>query len=400
MKRPFKYIVDHTDIAPFAKLPTPEELGKEPGRAVKGSDHWPANLTNGFTADDTWRFTYSIILDAGHKTKWTMDLPKEEELVSLKIKINQIYHKITKINLYVDDDPEPVVAQLRPDGAIQEVPLAGKRGKRITFEIADWEETGRQNVVGIDNFWLYVKRDEEYLENTRPLLNIGGLMRYNRGKGGIVLNQLNILDQEKLPLNKTKKANITKVLLANMGAVFAGAKTIVAGAGLQYEPVRDSRCPLQRLCQPARPSAVVPGPGRRQQDARRRPGLRERGLPSVRLLDVARADRLHAQGQRQRSPRDGNRRHPGGSRGRRRVLPAHLQPERFDRRLAAAIRRGDTPRPTAARAARRVPVRGPLRRRRAGDRARRLADGRRALGQQCPRGLARRRRRLDRSAER
>ncbi len=234
----FQYIVDHTDIAPFAQLPTPAELGKEPGRAAKGSDHWPANLTNGFTADDTWRFTYSIILDAGHKTRWTMNLPKEEELVSLKIKTNQIYHKITKIHLYVDDDPEPIVAQLRPDGTIQEVPLAGKRGKRITFEIADWEETGRQNVVGIDNFWLYVKRDEKYLENTRPLLNIGGLMRYNRGKGGIVLNQLNILEQEQLPLNKTKKANITKVLLANMGAVFAGEKTIVAGAGLQYEPVR------------------------------------------------------------------------------------------------------------------------------------------------------------------
>jgi len=239
----FQYIVDHTDIAPFAKLPTPEELGKEPGRAAKGGDHWPANLTNGFTADDTWRFTYSIIMDAGHKTKWTMDLPKEEELVSLKIKINQIYHKITKINLYVDDDPEPVVAELRPDGEIQDVPLAGKRGKRITFEIADWEETGRQNVVGIDNFWLYVKRDDAYLQNTRPLLNIGGLMRYNRGAGGIVLNQLNILDQEKLPLNKAKKANVTKVLLANMGAVFAGGKTIVAGAGLRYEPVQipDSR---------------------------------------------------------------------------------------------------------------------------------------------------------------
>jgi hypothetical protein len=63
-------------------------------------------------------------------------------------------------------------------------------------------------------------------------------MRYNRGAGGIVLNQLNILDQEKLPLNKTKKANVTKVLLANMGAVFAGTKTIVAGADLQYQPVR------------------------------------------------------------------------------------------------------------------------------------------------------------------
>jgi len=234
----FRYIVDHTDIAPFAELPTPEELGKEPGRAEKGSDHWPANLVNGFTADDTWRLTYTVIMDAGHKTKWTMQLPKEEELLSLKIKINQIYHKITKINFYVDDDPEPVVAELRPEGTIQEVVLAGKKGKRITFEIADWEETGRQNVVGIDNFWLYVKRDDSYIARVRPLLNIGGLMRYDKGKGGIVLNQLNVLEQEKLPLNKVKKANITRALLANMGAVFAGTKTIIAGAGLRYEPIR------------------------------------------------------------------------------------------------------------------------------------------------------------------
>jgi beta-galactosidase len=156
----------------------------------------------------------------------------------LKIKTNQIYHKITKINLYVDDDPEPVAAHLRPEGTIQEVPLAGKRGQEITFEIAEWDETGRQNVVGIDNFWLYVKRDQEYLNRARPLLNIGGLMRYRRGNGGIVLNQLNILDQERLPLNKTKKATITKVLLANMGAMFSGGTTVVAGVGLRYEPVQ------------------------------------------------------------------------------------------------------------------------------------------------------------------
>ena len=33
----------------------------------------------------------------------------------------------------------------------------------------------------VDNLWLYVKRDESYLDNTRSLLNIGGLMRYDRG---------------------------------------------------------------------------------------------------------------------------------------------------------------------------------------------------------------------------
>ena len=86
-------------------------------------------------------------------------------------------------------------------------------------------------------------------------------MRYNRGQGGIVLNQLNILDREKLPLNKSKKANITKVLLANMGAVFAGTKTIVAGAGLQYEPVRIPDARFNAFVNRTGRPRWFPGPG-------------------------------------------------------------------------------------------------------------------------------------------
>jgi len=108
---------------------------------------------------------------------------------------------------------------------------------------------------------LYVKRDEEYLKTARPLLNIGGLMRYNRGQGGIVLNQLNILDREKLPLNRIKKANITKALLANMGAVFAGTKTIVAGAGLQYEPVQIPDARFNAFVNRTGRPRWFPGPG-------------------------------------------------------------------------------------------------------------------------------------------
>ena len=44
-------------------------------------------------------------------------------------------------------------------------------------------------------------------------------MRYNMGKGGILLNQLNILQNEENPVNAEKKAMVTKTLLMNLGAV-------------------------------------------------------------------------------------------------------------------------------------------------------------------------------------
>ncbi len=221
----FSYVVDYDEVAPFLKLPSPEELGKPKDSAqLKGWDHWPPNMVNGYTSDDTWRLCYSILLDRGDKTKWTMELPKEEEFSSFSIIINNIYHKISKINLYFDNDPNPAVLDVKPTHEKQEFSLEGKKGRKITFEIADWEKSGAQNVIGIDNFWLGVKRPEAFRKNVKPLLNIGGLMRYNMGKGGILLNQLNLTDKEVNPINSDKKATVVKTLLKNLGADFGGAK--------------------------------------------------------------------------------------------------------------------------------------------------------------------------------
>jgi beta-galactosidase len=215
----FTYIADHTEIGPFVKFPSPEELGKPKGSQLKGWEHWPPNMVNNYTSEDSWRFCYSILLDRSDKTKWSMSLPNEEALVDFSIVTNVLYHKITKINLYFDDKPEPFTINLRPIHERQYFPLAGKKAKKITIEIADWEKTGAQNIIGIDNFWLGVKRPESFLNNVKPLINIGGLMRYNMGKGGILLNQLNILQNEENPVNAEKKAMVTKTLLMNLGAV-------------------------------------------------------------------------------------------------------------------------------------------------------------------------------------
>jgi hypothetical protein len=232
----FGPVVDLTEVGSFLKLPTPEEMGKPAGSATPGWDHWPGNLVNGYTADDTWRLCYMIILDRGDKTSWTMELPKAEELTTFAIVPNVIYHKITKIRFYFDADPTPLEVAVQTKHERQDIDLGGRKAKKIRFEIADWEKSGRANVLGIDNLWLYAKRSPEWHAKVRPLLNIGGLVAYRLGNGGVLLNQLNIKESEANPVNAEKKATITKTLLANLGAQFSGSG-LAAGARVISTPV-------------------------------------------------------------------------------------------------------------------------------------------------------------------
>ncbi|NRA37425.1 MAG: hypothetical protein HRU15_04750, partial [Planctomycetes bacterium] len=127
---------------------------------------------------------------------------------------------------------------LEANGTIQDVPLAGRKCKKIRFEIAGWEPGAKGNIMGIDNIWLTVKRSDDYIERVKSILNIGGLMRYSKGAGGIFLNQLNIVENEIFQLNKTKKSNIVKCIIGNMGGVFSGSKIVIAGSGLRYTPIK------------------------------------------------------------------------------------------------------------------------------------------------------------------
>jgi beta-galactosidase len=142
---------------------------------------------------------------------------------------------MSKIRFTFDDDPTPLEVAIRPVHERQDIALGGRKAKKIHFAIADWEKTGAQNVLGIDNIWLYAQRDAAWRAKVRPLLNIGGLVAYNLGKGGLILNQLNVLEQEANPVNAQKKAAITKAILANLGAQFAGG--IAPGTRLKSTPI-------------------------------------------------------------------------------------------------------------------------------------------------------------------
>jgi hypothetical protein len=69
------------------------------------------------------------------------------------------------------------------------------------------------------------------------LLNIGAMLSYERGKGGIVLCNVLFQETEAVPENRRKKQNILATVLRNLKAPFSGGPGIIAGAALKYEPI-------------------------------------------------------------------------------------------------------------------------------------------------------------------
>jgi len=85
--------------------------------------------------------------------------------------------------------------------------------------------------------WVRIRRPDDAGAKVRPLLNIGGLVKYRAGPGCIVLNNLRVQAVEPNPVNAQKKQAIVSTLLRNMGAAFAGGRTLVAGAGMTTTPI-------------------------------------------------------------------------------------------------------------------------------------------------------------------
>jgi beta-galactosidase len=88
----------------------------------------------------------------------------------------------------------------------------------------------------VDNLYFKVKRSPEFYAKVKPMLNVGALMEYPQGKGGIVLCNVAFKDTESPPANGLKKQTILAALLRNLKAPFTG-KTVIAGANLRYFPV-------------------------------------------------------------------------------------------------------------------------------------------------------------------
>ncbi len=233
----FGYIVDIDDVADFAEFPSPAHFN-DPDVQGPGSDRWPLNMINGYTAKDHWRLGFSIHLQDDDPTEWTIKLPRKEAVNGLTVSTNQIYHKITKLKLMFDGrEDNSVVLEIEPREGPQIFNFEPRPATDVTFKILDWTEDGRSDVIGIDDMQLQVRRPDDFEHRVIPMLNIGGLVKYPRGNGGLILNQYQIMQQESNPLNQEKKQTVIATILRNLGSPFSGAKTVIAGSNLEYKPV-------------------------------------------------------------------------------------------------------------------------------------------------------------------
>lgn len=229
----FSYVVDFDDVAPFAKLPPPSYWGN----ADDSNDHNPYNIVNGFYSADAWQLIFSMWAGQNGKPEVPMSFPKPVEITEMEWAGNAFYYPTKKVELTFDG-ANKVDFDTVPNNEPQTFTLpAGSVGKEILVRIADWVKAKEPPIVGIDNIRLKAKRSANFYKTIKPLLNIGAMMAYEKGKGGIVLCNVRFQETETVPENKRKKQNILATVLRNLKAPFGGETTVIAGAPLQYTPI-------------------------------------------------------------------------------------------------------------------------------------------------------------------
>jgi beta-galactosidase len=226
----FTWIVDFDDIAAFCAFPGAKAGDHKAARDAAAN--WSRNVVKGFTSHDAWKLIHYMPTAA---PRLTLTLPREEEITDLSIILNTHYAKATKVNLYYDDSKEPVVLSTKPTEERQDFALKPRKARKLTVELAGFDDPTKPT-TGIENLQLRVRRSDDWRKRVKPLLNIGGLVKYPMGEGGIVLNQLRIPAAEGVPANAEKKRAIVTALLRNLGAVFAGGKVLTLG-DLSFRPI-------------------------------------------------------------------------------------------------------------------------------------------------------------------
>jgi beta-galactosidase len=219
----FTYAVDLEDVAPFAKSD------------FANYD----NIVNGFVGSDGWPLIIDFeVPKNGSPYEINLDLPHEETLVEYTHDPSVNYNPTTKIALLFDGK-DRAEFELPSTGEAQTFAINPPRtAKRVTLQIAQWQsDPAKRPLVGIDNIYLKAQRSAAWQETVRPLLNIGTLVHYTKGNGGVLLCNLKFQETETVPLNQTKKRAILATLLRNLKAPFSGGKTVIAGGQLDCTPL-------------------------------------------------------------------------------------------------------------------------------------------------------------------
>ena len=213
----FTYCVDYDDVAPFGKF----------------ANDFHRNMVSGMVSADGWPY----IIDLPQKdASFPIQFPKPQTITHLRWVGNRMYNPPTRIALLTDSGQNMPI-DVKPNDQPQEFDLPMPlTGSNITLKITDVERIKDTETTGLDNISLIAKRSPDFYRQVKPLLNVGALMAYPRGNGGILLCNLKLQEGEAVPENAAKKRTILATLLRNLKAPFAG-KTVIAGAKLAYQTV-------------------------------------------------------------------------------------------------------------------------------------------------------------------
>ncbi len=218
----FTYCVDGEDIAPFCfgspNIDYPENHG-----------NGAYNLVNNLFNADMWWYIDQIGYDPGKKENElvTFKLPVPCKLKTVTIWNNKNYDTVKDCSIRVDNKTAAAV-ELPDSYDPVEVALNGLQAKStLSLYSQSIRKHGDSKLVGLDEVKIIRELPEWYQGKAFPLVNCGGIVRYPRGKGGFVLNQLKLTGTD-LPENATKKQRITASILQNLGIAF---KTDQSGSG-------------------------------------------------------------------------------------------------------------------------------------------------------------------------
>ena len=237
----FSSVVDLDDVAPFATgfgIPGPN------GRRESQS------IVNGLLSGEAWRYIayFDMKADPNALPSFSWDLAREEAVKRFSVAANGHYRGFGKIVLEFE-----AADGTRVEKGPFEFPGFGNEGsprmdfdiapaakaKKVTLRVVEFGNGNNQQapVTGIDNIWITVERPKEWHDGIVPLLNVGGLVLMPKAKGGIILNQLLLKENEEVPENGPKKRNILSAILRNLGGVFAGDREIKPGDNLAYAAI-------------------------------------------------------------------------------------------------------------------------------------------------------------------
>ena len=219
----FSYVVDYRDVAPFAHF----------------ENDFKKLMVNGMVSADAWKYIVNLpVEECVFKLTW----PKPQTFEAMTWTGNTFYNPATQAE-FTFDGGNKAVFDLAPNNDPQDFEIKPPRtAKELVFKITKWDEVqNKRPISGLDNLALYAQRSPEFLATVKPLLNIGAMIFYQRGAGGILLVNLKFKETEAVPENAVKKRHILATVLRNLKAPFSGARTIIAGANLHYEPVDISK---------------------------------------------------------------------------------------------------------------------------------------------------------------